>query len=151
MNGLQVAGNLRQKLHREIPVIILSGDISREFLRDIAGQNCTQLTKPIKSAVLTELIERLLPPCSAVHHWDAPANAEIPGTPGPPMIFIVDDDSHIRALIRRLLEENGQIVADYATCRGISRRISAGSRGLLVGRRLLAGNAWSRVDAAVER
>ncbi len=116
MNGLQVAGNLRQKLHREIPVIILSGDISRKFLRDIAGQNCTQLTKPIKSAVLTQLIERLLPPRSAVHHWDAPTNAEIPGTPAPPMIFIVDDDSNIRALIRRLLEENGQIVADYATC-----------------------------------
>jgi two-component system CheB/CheR fusion protein len=116
MNGLQIASNLRQKLHRQVPVIILTGDISREFLQDIAGQDCAQLTKPIKSAVLTDLIERLLPPRSAVHDWDASSSGEVSETPGPPTIYIVDDDSHIRTLIRRLLEENGQIVADYATC-----------------------------------
>jgi two-component system CheB/CheR fusion protein len=66
--------------------------------------------------VLTDLVERLLPPRSAPHHRDASTNTEITATPGPPMIFIVDDDSHIRTLIRRLLEENGQIVTDYATC-----------------------------------
>jgi two-component system CheB/CheR fusion protein len=116
MNGLQVVSNLRQKLHRQVPAIILTGDISREFLQDIAGHDCAQLTKPIKAAVLTGLIERLLPARSALHHRDASTAVEIPGTPGPPTIFVVDDDSHIRTLIRRLLEENGHIVADYATC-----------------------------------
>ena len=48
MNGLQLAAQLREKLHRPIPVIILTGDISTGTLRDIALQDCVQLNKPVK-------------------------------------------------------------------------------------------------------
>ena len=36
MNGVQVSQKLRQELDRQIPFIILTGDISTEALRDIA-------------------------------------------------------------------------------------------------------------------
>ena len=60
MDGLQVAAKLREKLHREIPVIILTGDISTGTLRDIALQDCVQLNKPVKLKEMTQVIQRLL-------------------------------------------------------------------------------------------
>ncbi len=61
MNGLQVAGKLREALHRQVPFIILTGDISTDTLRDIAGQDCGRLNKPVKQAELSQAIQRLLP------------------------------------------------------------------------------------------
>ena len=56
-----VATQLREELHRQIPVIILTGDISTDTLRDIALQDCVQLNKPVKLKELTQAIQRLLP------------------------------------------------------------------------------------------
>ena len=50
MNGLQATAKMQRNLHREIPVIILTGDISTSTLRDIASQDCVQLNKPVKTA-----------------------------------------------------------------------------------------------------
>lgn len=65
MDGLQVTAKLREKLQREIPVIILTGDISTCTLREIALQNCVELYKPVKLKQLTEVIQRLLPKSSS--------------------------------------------------------------------------------------
>ena len=50
-----------ETLHRQIPFIILTGDISTGTLRDIAGQDCVQLNKPVKLWELNQAIQRLLP------------------------------------------------------------------------------------------
>jgi two-component system CheB/CheR fusion protein len=42
--------------------------------------------------------------------------AEAASSPRPPVIFVVDDDGHVREGIRNVLEENGQTVEDYADC-----------------------------------
>ena len=34
-----------------------------------------------------------------------------------PVIFVVDDDSHVREALRDVLEEDGRIVEDYETCK----------------------------------
>ena len=60
MNGLDAAGTLRKRLQRQIPVIILTGDISTNVLRKIASGDCVQLNKPVKSAELMQVAERLL-------------------------------------------------------------------------------------------
>ena len=60
LNGIQLAAQLREKFHRTIPVIILTGDISTRTLRDIALQDCVQLNKPVKLPELTRTIQRLL-------------------------------------------------------------------------------------------
>jgi hypothetical protein len=44
-----------------IPAIILTGDISTESLRDIAGHGCVLLNKPVRAMDLTRLVEILLP------------------------------------------------------------------------------------------
>ena len=116
MNGLQVTAKLREKLHREIPVIILTGDISTGALRDIARHDCVQLNKPVKLKEMTQVIQRLLAIPHAVPTAGARHPAEAATRPGPPTIFVVDDDSNVREAIRAVLEEDGRTVEAYSTC-----------------------------------
>jgi two-component system CheB/CheR fusion protein len=116
MNGLQVATQLRERLHRTIPVIVLTGDISTGALRSIALQDCVQLNKPVKVNELTQAIQRLLAASQSALRPHEPHAAEAAGSLGPPVIFVVDDDDQVRAAIREVLEEAGQTVEDYSTC-----------------------------------
>jgi two-component system CheB/CheR fusion protein len=116
MDGLEVTAKLRDRLRRRIPVIILTGDISTNTLRDVAGQDCVQLNKPVKLTELTQTIQHLLA-ASLPTAPPYPASATT-GTDDldEPVIFVVDDDSHVRDGMRSLLEDNGRIVEDYASC-----------------------------------
>ena len=116
MSGLQVTAKLREKLHHQIPVIILTGDISTGTLRDIAQHDGVRLSKPAKSKELTQVIQRLLQKTQSAGHPQAPHAAEAASSTEPEVIFIIDDDCHIREGIRALLEEDGQTVEDYPTC-----------------------------------
>ena len=132
LNGIQLVAELREKFHRAIPVIILTGDISTGTLRDIALQDCVQLNKPVKLPELTRTIQRLLAaPQSAARARPARSEEET-ASHGPPIIFVVDDDSHIREGIRGVLEQNGRIVEDYATCEGFLEAFHPGREACLV-------------------
>ena len=61
MDGLLAAAKIRESLHRQIPVIVLTGDISTDTLRRIASQDCVQLNKPVKATDVMQAIQRLLP------------------------------------------------------------------------------------------
>jgi two-component system, chemotaxis family, CheB/CheR fusion protein len=118
MDGLQVSAKLREGLHHQIPVIILTGDISTGTLRDIARQDCVQLNKPVKLKELTHVIQSLLPisQSQSTVHSRAPQLAKAATTAVSPTIFVVDDDSHIREGLRAVLEADGRTVVDYASC-----------------------------------
>ncbi len=132
MDGLQVVASLREKLHGKIPAIILTGDISTGTLREIARQNCVRLNKPVKLKELTQAVQRLLPISrSAVSPHDRHP-AEASSGPEPPVIFVVDDDSHIRELIRSVLEEEGWTVEDYADCEAFLEAYRPGREGCLL-------------------
>ena len=60
VSGLEVIASLKSRLQREIPAIILTGDISTDTLREIAGCGCVHLNKPTKPQLLIGLIQRLL-------------------------------------------------------------------------------------------
>jgi two-component system CheB/CheR fusion protein len=60
MNGLQAIAGLRELLQREVPAVIMTGDISTGTSQSIAPTSCIQLNKPVKSDDLTNLIQRLL-------------------------------------------------------------------------------------------
>jgi two-component system CheB/CheR fusion protein len=111
MDGLGVARELRAKLGRSVPVIILTGDISTKTLRDIALQKCEHLNKPASLKELVAVIERLVP------------GSALPGIPSAglldvaaatvPVIYVVDDDSDVRHAIRSMLESDNRLVEDY--------------------------------------
>ena len=132
LNGLQLTAKLREKLRREIPVVILTGDISTGTLRDIALQHCLRLDKPVKLKELTQAIQSLLPKSQSATHRRVPHPAEAPGIPGPPVIFVVDDDSHIREGIRSVLENHGRTVEDYASCEAFLEAYRPGREACLL-------------------
>jgi len=107
-DGLQLTAILRTELRQQIPVIILTGDISVSTVRAVARAECVQLYKPVKAQQLTQAIERLLPPSPAVP--EAPSARQVPGAP---IIFVVDDDQHVRDEIRGALEADARVVEDY--------------------------------------
>jgi len=116
MNGLEIAAKLRAKLHRQVPVIILTGDISTSTLLNIAHQDCVQLNKPVKAAEVMQVIQRLLPLSQAAPDPRTSLDSKAAYTADSPVIFIVDDDDHLRDGVRNLLETKGWIVEDHATC-----------------------------------
>ena len=132
MDGLQVVTSLRQKSHGKIPAIILTGDISTGTLREIGRQNCVRVSKPVKLKALAQAVQHLLPISrSAVslhdrHPAEASSGMELP------VIYIVDDDSHICGLIRGVLEEEGWTVEDYADCEAFLEAYRPGHEGCLL-------------------
>jgi two-component system CheB/CheR fusion protein len=114
MDGLRLVATLREKLRHAIPVIMLTGDISTDALRDIALGHCVQLHKPVSLPGLTAAIQRLLPePQSAP---PPPPHDPVPASAPTTLVYIVDDDRHIREGFRALLEADGMTVKTYPSC-----------------------------------
>ncbi len=113
MDGLDVAGKIRARLGRSVPVIILTGDISTKTLRDIALQKCERLNKPTSLKELIAAIERLVPARAPRSSRPASAAEAVAGTAAP-VIFVVDDDGDVRQAMRSMLEQDGCLVEDYA-------------------------------------
>jgi two-component system CheB/CheR fusion protein len=132
MNGAVVATLLREALHRPVPAIILTGDISTGTLSNVALRDCVQLNKPVKLGELTQAIQRLLPLSRAAVLARAPRPAEIAGGSGPPVIFVVDDDDSIRGAIRDVLEDDRREVEDFDTCEAFLAAFRPGREACLV-------------------
>jgi len=132
MDGLEVGAKVREKFHHEIPVIVLTGDITTSTMRRVASRNCVQLNKPMKPKELEQVIERLLP--------KSKSNARIPVQPAAgagagqdmPVIFIVDDDKEIREAIHSTFEAEGRKVEDYASCEDFLEAYRPGREGCLL-------------------
>jgi two-component system, chemotaxis family, CheB/CheR fusion protein len=121
-NGLQVVASLQQTFGHDIPAIILSGDISTETLREIAGQGRVHLGKPVTAAALIHLIQRLL-----TDPRPAP-----PVEDRPPAIFVIDDEPTVREALRDLLEADGRTVEIYDSCEAFLDVYRPGRQGCLV-------------------
>jgi two-component system, chemotaxis family, CheB/CheR fusion protein len=132
LNGLQVVARLQEMHDREIPVIILTGDISADTLRNIARQGHAQLKKPVKLRELVRLIRQLLSERKPV------AQARARPTPDPgdaaqgPVTFVVDDDGAVRDAIRDVLQEDGCTVEAYATAEAFLDAYRPGREGCLL-------------------
>jgi two-component system CheB/CheR fusion protein len=132
MNGLQMVGHLRAELQFRIPAIILTGDISTETLRGIEREKCALLNKPVRMLDLSALIQRLLaPPIQGkVAETLRVPEARVPDDV--PVTYIVDDDNHLRDMLRQTLEAAGQVVEDFATCEAFLAAYRPGAAGCLL-------------------
>jgi two-component system CheB/CheR fusion protein len=129
MTGLQVGTKLRESL-LDLPVIILTGDISSATLSDVTRHGYIQLNKPVKPPELVKTIEDLL----LFKKPDTPsgelATAHSSFGPGAqPVIFVVDDDRSVRAALRTVLEDDGRLVEDYAGSAAFLAAFGAGRPG----------------------
>jgi two-component system CheB/CheR fusion protein len=159
LDGLRVAAALRAWLGHGLPVIVLTGDISTRALKAIAAQRCLQLNKPMKPAELTAAIQSLLatrpptapvaaapvatPPVAAAPVATPPVAAGPLGAAASPapddarrpdghVVYLVDDDRHIRDTVRLVLEDDGRTVLDFATGEAFLAAYRPGSDGCLL-------------------
>ena len=137
MDGLMVTARLRDRLHRRIPAIILTGDISPATLEGIERAGCLQLGKPIKAHELTKAIARLLSHTGDVAEA-LPPRRIAEAAPGPDAqaepatVFVIDDDRNVRDAITRVLGADGHRVAAYATCEAFLDDFKPGSGACLL-------------------
>ena len=104
LDGLAIAASLRARFGAALPLVVLTGDIAPATRAAIAACGGLHLQKPVQPAALARAIQSLLPPAAL------PAPPAVPAT-----IYVVDDDAAIRDGLRRLLEEQGRPVQDFAT------------------------------------
>ncbi len=131
MTGLQCAVKLRQLTRRAIPAIILSGDISTGTLRDVMEQGCEQLSKPVKLKDLRAAIQRLLPSGGALAgspEVSPPTEAQA----GSALIFVVDDENHVRQGLREVLEQDGRAVEVFGSSEAFLDAYRPGRPGCLL-------------------
>ena len=111
-NGVELTIRLREIFEKPLTVIILTGDISTETLRNISAHHCVQLNKPVRSDELTDLIQQLLKDTDPA---DRLAPSRDPVKNHAPQVFIVDDDAEIRHMMETVLEAQGNHVHGFAS------------------------------------
>jgi two-component system CheB/CheR fusion protein len=138
LNGLQIIGKLQEQARRAIPAIILTGDISADSLREIAGHDCVHLNKPVRASELTSLARRLLarPEPAPLEVVEQPPRCQLTDEP---TIFVVDDDRSIREAMRDLLEADGYSVELFADGPAFLQAYRPGRDGCLLVDALMPG------------
>jgi two-component system CheB/CheR fusion protein len=120
ISGLQLVIQLRERLGRAIPAVVLTGDVSTKTSRDVALEHCTQLNKPAKLKEITFVIQRLLAQADLdSDESDADAGKirdEAVELSGPSRIYVVDDDDELRKTLREVLQTAGHAVTDFPSC-----------------------------------
>ena len=105
LTGLQVLAGVRETLGREIPAVILTGDISTDTMREITRRGCVHRNKPVRAEELTHLIRSLLAePRQPTVRASSPLQAEPKDDMLRPTIFVVDDEGSVRESMRGLLK-----------------------------------------------
>ncbi len=132
MNGLQTAAKLRKTMRRQIPVIIMTGDISTKTMRDIDRQGCVQFNKPVKHKDLLPAIQRLCNlPGEALAQPPPDLDASASGQ-GRDLIYVVDDDDDVRDGFRSLLEDAGYVVETFSSSEAFLDSCRPGRGGCLL-------------------
>jgi two-component system CheB/CheR fusion protein len=139
LTGLQLIVKLRQKLGRDIPAIVLTGDVSTRTAREVAMEHCTQLNKPAKLREVTYVIQRLLAqaPQLAQPTMDrrvdvAMVRSESDEISGPTLVYVVDDDSTLRETLQMVLEAAGHTVEHFPSCEAFSKAYKPGRDSCLL-------------------
>jgi two-component system CheB/CheR fusion protein len=128
-DGLELGTRLRRQLHKDIPIVVLTGDISTDALRRIAQSGYGQLSKPVDPTEMLGVIEHQLAStrCAQIAPTAAGAAGEAPAT-----VFVVDDDAQVGAALRATLEGAGCRVEVYPSCEAFLAAYRPGRSGCLL-------------------
>ncbi|WP_082477992.1 MULTISPECIES: CheR family methyltransferase [unclassified Rhizobium] len=114
LTGLQAVVAIREMLARDIPAIILTGDISTDTLRTISDHKLQILFKPVRTSDLNRAIQEILSQHSP--EGTHGSNIRKAAADGECTLYLVDDDDEIRGNLRTFFEGEGWIVWDYSSC-----------------------------------
>jgi two-component system CheB/CheR fusion protein len=129
LSGLDLAISLREAVGREVPAILLTGDISAETRALVAEYHVPLLIKPVRQNDLILAIETLLAaeprPRPSAKRRDPPAVKR-------PTVFVVDDDPAVRAAIMSVLADDGLQAEAYADGESFLQAYRNGVEGCLL-------------------
>lgn len=114
-SGPAITARLQGHLSAEVPVIILSGDVSTHAAHGTGSQNTVRLTKPVKLRELTAVIQRSLsvsrssPAASATPKKGADLSLD------EATVFVIDDNRDVIDAIGSVIESAGGVVQAYAS------------------------------------
>jgi two-component system CheB/CheR fusion protein len=114
MNGPEAVRQIAARLNRSVPAVIITGDVSQQAARAVAGAGLPLLHKPVRPAMLLQTIQNLAPPASG-RSFPAP-RPEPPAEPPPAglaTVAIIDDDQGVRDAMRDMLVANGYEVVSH--------------------------------------
>ena len=114
LTGAEVIARLRGTLRREIPAIILTGDISSDTLRKIADADCVYLSKPADAETLIQQVKTFLAATPQPDRVNAARVGVSVGGGPKSTIYVVDDDCSTREAMQELLQEHGHTAETYA-------------------------------------
>lgn len=113
-DGLAVIESIRRQIGRDIPSVVLTGDISSKMLQRFSEYNIPYLNKPAKLAEVVHAIDELLLAGSEQSpEWkkQPPASNFVTGQ----LIEIVDDEEEVRSQLRDVFEQAGWVVMTYGS------------------------------------
>ena len=118
LNELEVIAKIEEASGRNIPAIMLTGDISAATLRAIAEQHHVHLHKPVDARNLMRHVTGILDT----------ANKKAAA----PTVFIVDDDPEIRTTMRDMVERHGYRAEVFADGESFLKACSPDQTGCLL-------------------
>ncbi len=127
MNGLEATDQIWKILGTEDAVVVLTGAISNEILRDIALHNCAMLSKPVKFSELDEVIQRHL-----ISNGRRPSVPITSSAPRRSVIHLVDDDQMILDSVSAVLKTAGHDVRCFATAEAFLDAFKPGENACLL-------------------
>jgi len=130
LDGVEALMEIRHFLDQRVPGVILTGAISSEAQKAIAGQDCLHLTKPVKLAELMTAIESL------TEGTDDPADTY---SPGQAVIYVIDGQTQVRASIRDALSKEGLAIDSYPDAETFLAAYRPGTEGCLLTNATLPG------------
>ena len=111
-NGLEVIASLRQAAGRQIPAVVLTGDIATHVLRRVMAADCNFFHKPVNVDQLVRRVDDILASSpAAAAPMDDGKSAQAPD--GVSVIHIVDDDPALLASLSTMLTGRGYHVETY--------------------------------------
>ena len=128
LSGLDLVIGLRQAVGREIPAILLTGNISAETRALVAAQHVPLIIKPVLQGDLILTIDALL----AVEPRLLAKAPDPPAAAARPTVFVVDDDPAVRAALVAVLVDDGLQAEAYADGEAFLQTYRNGAEGCLL-------------------
>ena len=134
VTGIEVIAQLRESLQRQVPALVLTGDISTDTLHAIDLAGCAHLYKPAEAEELTQEIQALFALTAKRRPKVAAGEPEAvrPAGEVQPTIFVVDDDPIVLETMQALLREHGRAVEAYGSGSAFLDAYRTGRKGCLV-------------------
>ena len=135
LNGLALAEELRRAVARDVPAIVLTGDISTLAMRRISQQDVLHLAKPVTVEKLARAVSDMLGPVASAAAppeatFSVAATEQHVVSAAP--VYLVDDDDDLRLSLCEMLREAGHRVHDFPTAEAFLAGYVPGTRGCLL-------------------